>query len=98
MEKQRGEKSVDLIPMALTINSSVNSAEAAFSAASGHQCLFNWFHAASALCHAWLMPSKGVFTAQKAINLKTITCIGPLIPALLELTVWAGSDYTSNLF
>lgn len=76
---------MDLICMALTINSLVNSAAPALSAASGHQCLFNCFHAASALWHAWLVPSKDVFTAQRAINLKTITCIGPLIPALLEL-------------
>lgn len=71
--------------MALTINSSVNTAAAAFSAASGHQCLFNCFRAPSALWHAWPVPPKDVFTAQRAINLKTITCIGPLIPALLEL-------------
>lgn len=70
MEKWRGEQSVDLIPMALTINSSVNTAAAAFSAASGHQCLFNCFHAASAPWHAWLMPSKGIFTAQRRNKLK----------------------------
>lgn len=76
---------MDLIPMALSVSSSANTAAAAFSAAPGHQCLFNCFHAASALWHAWLMPSKDVFTARSAINLKTITCIGPLIPTLLEL-------------
>lgn len=70
MEKQRREKSVDLIPMVLTINSSVNTAVAAFSAAAGHQCLFNCFHAASAPWYAWLTSSKGVFTAQKGSKLK----------------------------
>lgn len=58
MEKQRGEEGVDLIPMALTVNSSVNTAVVVFLQLQGSERVSRFAQDISVISVALMQPQR----------------------------------------